>query len=172
MTISGANAADFSVVAQPTPLTLQPPGSPHAAPAPRLAPQSGPLTAHHHLAHLQHTHHGKGVTSAPATPTPTPSPTPITSTTFQVKYHPSGTGASNATLTVNSDDPNTPAYSFAVGGTGISSGVASVSGNGANIASGDTNTVAADFTSFGTLDANATVTKTFAVANLGSARWA
>ncbi len=46
---------------------------------------------------------------------------PSKSTTFKVTFKPSVAGARSATLTITSNDPNTPSYSFTVKGTGSES---------------------------------------------------
>lgn len=89
--------------------------------------------------------------------------------TFQVTFDPSAVGAHTATVTIANDDINEGTYDFSIQGTGAAPEIA-VSGNGVNIANGDTTPSPADHTDFGSLPVAAgTVVRTFTITNSGTA---
>ncbi|MBG90019.1 MAG: hypothetical protein CMO80_24405, partial [Verrucomicrobiales bacterium] len=89
------------------------------------------------------------------------------STTFTIDFDPSLAGARNATITINSDDPDDPTFTYAITGNGAEPEVA-VLGNGLEIVDGDITPIVADGTDFGTLDVlSGSVTHTFVITNSG-----
>jgi hypothetical protein len=77
-------------------------------------------------------------------------PTSVTSSgsaVFGISYSPVAVGQSNGTVTVSTDDPDTPSYTFQVNGTGIESEI-DVRGKGLSIVSGDTTPSTDDGTLF------------------------
>ncbi len=88
------------------------------------------------------------------------------SETFDVTFSPVGTGTVTATVTINSDDADEEPYTFDVQGT--SAPEILVSGSGNEISNGDTSPSVADDTNFGSIDVDATITKTFTITNTGS----
>src|SRR6185369_11196281 len=100
---------------------------------------------------------------------PAASVAPNGSTTFQLKFAPSHTGAEHATVTIYNDTDNKDPYTFDVGGTGTQAGHDQVYGNGKFIAANDTTITTTDNTSFGSVEtATGTVSKTFTIQNTGS----
>ncbi len=74
------------------------------------------------------------------------------STFFEVTFTPGATGAHNATVTVTSDDADTPSYSFALAGEGLPDPgppAVEVRGNDVLISDEDTTPDSADHTDFG-----------------------
>jgi len=103
------------------------------------------------------------VTSAPSSPVASSG-----STTFQVTFNPSATGARNATITVNNDDCDEAAYDFAITGTGTDPEI-NVQGNSVSIADGDVTPSSADHTDFGSQSTcSGTITRTFTIQNTGT----
>jgi hypothetical protein len=112
--------------------------------------------------------------------TSNPSPatlTPGNSRDFNIVFAPTSAGAKRATVTVSSNDPVTPAYSFDVSGTATGTAIVAVSGPGivpntfAPIPNGASITNSANGTSFGSvLVTDAPVSRTFQIANTGSAQ--
>ncbi len=112
--------------------------------------------------------------------TSNPSPatlTPGNSRDFNIVFAPTSAGAKRATVTVTSNDPVTPAYSFDVSGTATGIGILEVSGPGivpgtfAPIPNGANITNIANGTSFGSVPVTAApVSRTFQLANTGSAQ--
>ena len=91
---------------------------------------------------------------------------------FQVKFDPStAIGAETAVVTVTTDDPTNPIFSFTVGGNSVSNQTLNVTGGGTNalaIGAGDVTPLVADGTDFGGLDETQTGTSTFLLTNAGS----
>jgi hypothetical protein len=95
-----------------------------------------------------------------------------TSTTFTVKFSPTGSvGSKTATVTVNSNSNTNASYTFAIGGVATDPPVATinVTGNSNNIASGSTTITTSNNTDFGTVQATLTGSKTFNIQNTGDA---
>ncbi len=112
----------------------------------------------------------KGTNAADFTVTALPtSPVAVGgSTTFQVSFDPRAAGKRVAALVIANDDANESPYNFAIQGTGTTPEI-NLSGNGVNIADGDTSPAAADHTDFGRVDVGAgTVTRTFTIRNTGT----
>lgn len=100
--------------------------------------------------------------------------TPGASTTFTIQFDPTADGLRTAQISfVNSDGDESP-YSFTVQGIGGALPVApeiGISGNGVEIASGDTTPTLSDHTDFGVVNAVeiASSQRTFTIANTGEA---
>jgi urease beta subunit len=93
-------------------------------------------------------------------------------TTFQVKFTPSGAGSRVATLSIANDDAQTGKnpYNFSISGLGVAAPEVDVQGNTVSIADGDTTPAGADHTDFGSTDlVSAGITRTFTIKNTGSA---
>ncbi|RZJ33192.1 MAG: choice-of-anchor D domain-containing protein, partial [Flavobacterium sp.] len=89
------------------------------------------------------------------------------STTFGVTFTPSAAGTRNATITVNSDDPDELTYVFYVSGTGQDAEI-EVYGNGNSIVTGDLTPSTTDGTNFGNVNvASGTTLKNFSIFNTG-----
>lgn len=95
------------------------------------------------------------------------------SSSFQVVFDPTATGARSAQINIANDDGNESSFSFAVAGTASGSTAApeiALRGNSIQIISGDTTPSSADFTDFGSVSAaSGTIVRTFTIANLGGA---
>jgi|GEM_PF-1082115 len=90
-------------------------------------------------------------------------------TTVVVRFDPSAIGTRNATLTIANDDADESPYNFAIRGTGAAPEIA-VTGNGVNIADGDSSPAAGDHTDFGsTVIGSGTLSRTFTITNSGGA---
>jgi Ca2+-binding RTX toxin-like protein len=90
------------------------------------------------------------------------------SDTFTVVVDTSTRGDYSGTITIASNDPNQPNYSFNVTGTvGRLAPELTVFGNGNPIANGDTTPSSADHTDFGTHPRTTVVSRTFTVRNTG-----
>ena len=89
-------------------------------------------------------------------------------TTFIVRFAPSGSGARSADISIANDDSDENPYTFRVGGTGTPpSPEMDVYGNGIEIIDGDTSPAPSDDTDFGTLQIGVTNTHMFTVTNTG-----
>ena len=162
---------DFSVVTQPalSVLGAVTPSNTHvgATPVPAVAvAAAGPTNKSGH-----HVSHGRTVHAKVGTATPTPTPTP-TSTTFAIKFAPTDetVPAKAAVVTITSDDPATPSYTFNIAGTAVNSSIAGVTGGANNVAlvNGDTTPTVAKGTDFGSSDTTQTVTQTYTITNTGT----
>lgn len=90
-------------------------------------------------------------------------------TTFVVRFNPTALGSRDAVISIASDDPANPAYTFTVSGEGTSTPIMTVYGNSTLITSGDTTPNSSDHTNFGGKDVNTgTVVRTFTIYNTGS----
>ena len=90
------------------------------------------------------------------------------SVTFTVEFNPSGLGARNATININSDDADENPYNFSITGDGTEPDI-NAQGNGASIADGDVTPSAADHTDFGTQTVSSgTFSRTFTIQNTGT----
>jgi len=106
--------------------------------------------------------------------TPVPSSVPATSSdTFKIAFHPTSEGVKNATVTVITNDKDTPNYTFVISGNGKKFDLPEivVKGNGNVIQKGDTVPQISNNTNFGSIKivqggAN-TITKTFTIENTG-----
>ena len=67
---------------------------------------------------------------------PAASVAPASSTTFVIRFTPSGTGLKSATITVNNNDADEAVYDFAIQGTGTPSNLSDVIANATYLASG------------------------------------
>ncbi len=95
---------------------------------------------------------------------------PTGQTTFTIVFDPSALGLRVAQVTISSDDPSTPSYTFTIQGHGIQRPIAQVSGNHVNIASGDTTPTTADWSKFAGIDAQyMTKVRIFTITNTGLA---
>jgi hypothetical protein len=95
---------------------------------------------------------------------------PGESVNFTIRFDPGGVGLRQATVTIDSDDPDEPFYDFAVQGTGQAPGPEiDVRGNGLSIAAGDTTPRPEDGTDFGSVQSGGSVEHTFTIANTGDA---
>jgi len=106
------------------------------------------------------------VSLIPVTPVPSGS-----STTLEVTFDPSATGARSATISIASDDPDENPYTFVIQGTGttVVAPEMDVQGNGVSIADGDVTPDSADHTDFGNADiTSGTVVRTFTIENTGT----
>lgn len=171
--ISGADAADFSIVTPPANTTLS--GKTTTRPAATPAKPAAAVATHkvgHSLHHYHTSHHTVSAVRTVGTPTPTPTPTPVpNSTTFAIKYDPSAVKANEtATVTITSDDPNTGSFTFNIGGNAVSTSVASVTdlSGAVAIANGDTTPTAAKGTDFGSGDTTQQPLTTLKIHNTGS----
>ncbi len=87
-----------------------------------------------------------------------------------VTFTPSVVGARTATLRVTSNDPDENPFEILVVGTGGIAPEISVSGNGVNIANGNSTPGVADHTDFGSANlTGSNVVRTFTITNIGSA---
>lgn len=85
----------------------------------------------------------------------------------QIRFAPSALGLRNATITIASDDPSTPSFTCAIGGTGIQPAIR-VLGGQSLIMAGDNTPAVADGTDFGTMNIIAgSVIHTFTIRNDG-----
>lgn len=90
------------------------------------------------------------------------------STAFTITFDPSALGVRNATVTIQSSDPATPTYSFAILARGVNRPIAQVSGNQAAISPGDTSPTTADWTNFAGINAqHGQKVRIFTVSNVG-----
>ncbi|HMP76150.1 MAG TPA: choice-of-anchor D domain-containing protein [Kiritimatiellia bacterium] len=103
------------------------------------------------------------VTAQPSSPV-----TPGGSTTFQVQFDPSATGTRSATVSFTNNDADENPFNFAIQGTGTAPEIA-VSGNGNDIADGDSTPSLTDHTDFGdVLVDGGTLTRTYTITNSGN----
>ena len=102
------------------------------------------------------------VTSSPST-----SVLSLGSTTFQVTFDPSATGARDATITISNDDCDEGSYDFAITGQGIFREI-NVKGNNTSIVDGDLTPSLSDHTSFGDIAPLATLIRTYTIENTGN----
>ena len=95
------------------------------------------------------------------------------STTFEVRFQPTGEGMREATISIANDDSNENPYNFAVSGDSsflILFPEIAIQGNGQEIMDGDSTPDSVDDTDFGTVDVDTgAVTHTFTIANSGGA---
>ena len=104
------------------------------------------------------------ISSAPSLSIPS-----LSSTTFSVLFDPSVSGSRRATITVQSDDPDSGTYTFDVSGSATDPEIV-VAGNGVVVPDGSTVTVVSNNTDFGSLDLLAgAVSRTFVITNEGTA---
>jgi len=90
-------------------------------------------------------------------------------TTIDVDFNPTSSGAQTATLSIPSDDPDTPSYSFDLTGSGFVPQDIAVSGLGNAIPAGDVTPTSVDGTDFGTVmvTGGTPVVRTFTISNSG-----
>jgi hypothetical protein len=94
---------------------------------------------------------------------------PGASAVFAIQFNPSATGMRTATVTIQSNDADTPLYSFKLQGRGVLKPNIAVVGNGSTIPSGDTTPRTLDFTGFGGADAQGGFKdRVFTIQNTGS----
>lgn len=74
-------------------------------------------------------------------------------TSFTIVFDPNALGVRNATITIQSSDPSTPTYSFAILGRGVNRPIMQVSGNQTPIAQADDTPTTADWTNFAGINA-------------------
>jgi uncharacterized protein YkwD len=87
---------------------------------------------------------------------------------LRIRFDPSAYGLRTATVTIVSDDPDTPSYAFSIQGRGVYRPIVQVSGKQVVIPSGDTTPTTADWTNFAGIDAlDATKVRIFTVTNSG-----
>ncbi|MDM7925864.1 MAG: choice-of-anchor D domain-containing protein [bacterium] len=90
------------------------------------------------------------------------------STTFQVRFDPSGIGLRSATITIYNNDSNEDPYNFSIQGTGLAPEM-DVQGNGVSITDGDGTPSLADHTEFGSQDIlTGQIDRTFTIRNTGT----
>ena len=97
--------------------------------------------------------------------------TPVASgggtTTFEITFDPSAAGLREATVSIANDDSDENPYNFDIQGNGLVPDMI-VSGNGSDIANGDTSPSTVDGTDFGAADTGVgSVTNTFTITNNG-----
>jgi hypothetical protein len=86
-----------------------------------------------------------------------------------VKFAPSAAGTRNATININSNDPTIATFNFALKATATAStSLITVTGNGVNIVMGDATPSTTDFTHFGSIEENTTVSHDFVIKNVSS----
>lgn len=91
------------------------------------------------------------------------------STTFQVTFTPGVGGTRKAVLNIANDDLDENPFNFSIQGTCLAPEIA-VTGNGANIADGDTTPIDTDHTDFGNVKVSGgTLVRTFTITNPGTA---
>lgn len=92
----------------------------------------------------------------------------VASLTFVVRFNPSALGLRTGTISIASDDADTPAYNFNIQGTGVEPDINLV-GNALTISDGDATPDVADDTDFGdVLLTGGTKTNTFTIQNNGT----
>ena len=95
---------------------------------------------------------------------------PAQSTTFSVTFTPSGLGAVDSGITIESDDPDAESdYTFAITAAGSSVQDINVQGNGIDIVDGDTTPDLADHTDFGDVTVGSSLTRVYTIQNTGGA---
>ncbi len=97
---------------------------------------------------------------------------PGASSQFRVRFNPGGVvGFASAVITVASDDPLTPSYSFTIRGNGLARPRIQLSGTDVPIAHGDSSPSMNDRTNFGSLSAAGTTSRVrqFTIRNIGLA---
>jgi len=103
--------------------------------------------------------------------TPFSSPVPSGgSTSFQIKFEPDSIGSKTAAVTVESDDADTPTYTFAIAGFGVANApVINIQGNGQDVINGDVTPNITDGTDFGSVEINSVpATHSFTIINTGN----
>lgn len=91
-------------------------------------------------------------------------------TTFTVTFSPLAVGLRNAALTVNNDDADEGAYTFAIRGNGVGVPEIDIIGNGNSIVDGDLSPSLADDTDYGNVNVGGNNVHTFTIDNsLGTA---
>ena len=87
---------------------------------------------------------------------------------FKILFNPSIVGLHKATVTITTNDPDTPEYSFAIQGRGVRRPIAEVSGKKMLIANGDSTPTTADWTNFGGVNMQGGVkVRIFTITNTG-----
>ena len=90
-------------------------------------------------------------------------------TTFQVKFDPTGIGIRNATIIIANDDSDENPYIFSIQGTGTEPEI-NLRGNGQSILNGDITPSFTDHTDFGSASlSSGMITRTFTIENTGTA---
>jgi len=90
-------------------------------------------------------------------------------TTFQIRFTPSGTGLKTATVWIPNNDSNENPYNFMIQGTGlIAEPEMDVLGNSQIILDGDTTPDPSDHTDFGSVGVGGSLTRTFTIRNTGA----
>ncbi|WP_298364983.1 choice-of-anchor D domain-containing protein [uncultured Lutibacter sp.] len=93
----------------------------------------------------------------------------INSLTFVVRFTPTTTNPVTATISIDNSDSDEDPYTFSVQGTGRTpQPEIYVTGNGVEIADGETATSLGDHTSFGDVNNGGSLTRTYTVKNTGS----
>ncbi|WP_322990921.1 choice-of-anchor D domain-containing protein, partial [Hoeflea sp.] len=89
---------------------------------------------------------------------------------FSIRFNPSALGLRTATVSVASDDPDEPSYTFAIAGTGTGEPVIAISGNGNSVDNSLTWPRVSNDTDFGKLAVDGgSDTHTFTITNTGNA---
>lgn len=87
---------------------------------------------------------------------------------FKITFDPSIVGLHTATVTITTNDPDSPAYTFKIQGRGVRRPIASVSGKQTLIANGDSTPTTADWTNFGGVNMQgASKVRIFTITNTG-----
>ncbi|MFC2096944.1 choice-of-anchor D domain-containing protein [Bacteroidota bacterium] len=99
--------------------------------------------------------------------------TPVASgggtTTFTIRFSPTGAGVRSAIISIPNDDADENPYHFNIQGTGDTTPEINLTGNNISIADGDATPSLTDNTDFGSADiASNVINKTFKIENLGS----
>jgi hypothetical protein len=94
--------------------------------------------------------------------------TPGNFSDYTVTFAPTAAGLRNATFSITSNDTDRTPYTFSVAGTGTEPDI-QLSGNSLTIVNGDATPSAADFTEFGSVNANGgSLSRSFTIANTGN----
>jgi Bacterial Ig-like domain/HYDIN/CFA65/VesB-like, Ig-like domain len=89
--------------------------------------------------------------------------------TFVLRFNPLTVGLKSAIVSINNDDANENPYTFTIQGTGTGTPEINVTGNGQNIADGDTLPATADHTDFGSVNVIVdTLSRTITIQNTGT----
>ena len=87
---------------------------------------------------------------------------------FMIQFDPDAVGLRKATVTISSNDPDAPSYSFDIQGRGVRRAVVGVTGKSIAIPNGDTSPTTADWTNFGGVDIEGgSKVRVFTVTNTG-----
>lgn len=93
------------------------------------------------------------------------------SSLFRIRFDPGAVGVRRATVTITTNDPNAPAYSFSILGRGVLRPIAQVSGNKQTIAVNDETPTTADWTNFAGVDLQGgSKVRIFTIRNTGLAK--